>query len=486
MTDTTTGYFRMPLLFATASCAFVFTVLYAVDVVLPGAVGALAWIGLAILFFLCLKRNSVPLVSLSFASVLFYVYIAIMFVWPLIYPQVFISTYSKGQQTADVFAKANHLAAIGLAAFLSGWLLMMPLPARHAAPKTRRTPAIPAEAFTVLVCIAVPFVMLSFPTENIFTTAYSGKAGSEIAGAALIELNVVRPAVFICLVFTLAALVQRPTFTKKAIFGVLFGTGIAFGFISGTRLEQVGCLLGIGYVIQCQRAERKLPKRWIIAGAAFAVSMLILGEARGLLSSRGLNTELLIDATTRAFQLRPTEETLQMKPSNNGDIAVTLCAVIGLIDGGILQVDNGETFWRYLQMTLPRFANPNRPIELQVLLRDGGRTGGGLFILAEPLLAGGSIGVFLVLAAFGALVGFLEGRALTGRAGAWTGTFYILFLSCVPTWFLYSILSMYKYILTGTLIALVAHLAPTLAARRAQLPRTAWRRAEFTRCNARL
>ena len=42
-----------------------------------------------------------------------------MFLWPALYPQLFIAVHSTSFQTADIFAKANHLTAIGMAAFLA-------------------------------------------------------------------------------------------------------------------------------------------------------------------------------------------------------------------------------------------------------------------------------------------------------------------------------------------------------------------------------
>jgi hypothetical protein len=148
-----------------------------------------------------------------------------------------------------------------------------------------------------------------------------------------------------------------------------------------------------------------------------------------------------------------------MRPSTNGDIAATVCVVLGLVDTGVLEIDHGETFTKYLSMTLPRFLNPQRPIELQVLLQQLGMTGGGLFVLAEPYLAGGAVGVFIVMGLVGFVIGTLEVRFVR-RALAPTGFFlYLLLLSCAPRWFLYSFLTMYKHVLTGIVIlAVVAFL----------------------------
>ena len=455
---------RIPVLFASSAVSIGLCALYLSELVMPGPAGAGIWVALGIVFFAILKVNKVPVLSLSCISVIFYVYVAVMFVWPVIYPQVFISTYSRGFQTESIFAKANHLTAIGMSAFLAGWLSGFPWRSAGRS-QTNAIILVSARAFPFLILLSLPLTILALPVETIFTTAYSGKAGNGIAGVALAEINVIRPALFICLVLSLASMVGRPTLFKKVALSTLFVIGLAFGFMGGTRLEQAGCLLGAGYVIQTQTKNQRIPKKWLVIGVVLIVSMLVLGEIRSVLSTNGLSVPLIVDATGRAFQVTATPDTLQMRASNNGDIAVTLCAVIGLIETGALHIDYGETFWNYIRMTLPRFANPNRPVELQVLLQNGGRTGGGLFILSEPLLAGGSVGVLIVLALSGSVIGHLEGRALSGRDLGWQGVVYLLLLCCTPTWFLYSILSMYKYMLTGLLIALFGKLAAYLLLR---------------------
>ena len=85
--------------------------------------------------------------------------------------------------------------------------------------------------------------------------------------------------------------------------------------------------------------------------------MLVLGEVRSTLPSQSVRHGIYFSATRRAFQIIPDSDTLRMRPSTNGDIAVTLCVVIGMIDTQLLTVDYGETFWKYLEMTLPRFLN---------------------------------------------------------------------------------------------------------------------------------
>jgi hypothetical protein len=125
------------------------------------------------------------------------------------------------------------------------------------------------------------------------------------------------------------------------------------------------------------------------------------------------------------------------------------------VDTEVLHIDYGKTFLQYLDMTLPRFINVDRPVELQVLLQRLSLTGGGLYVLAEPYLAGGAFGILAMLGFFGVMIGTLEALYLSNRLGRIAYFLYALLLSCVPRWFQYSILSMYKHVLTGMLLLAV-------------------------------
>jgi hypothetical protein len=390
-----------------------------------------------------------------------------MFLWPVLYPQVFIAVHSTPFQTPEIFAKANHLTAIGIASFLASWTLAF----RSGASRSRRyqSPAaafpVSGDSFPVLILLSLPLLVLSFPTASIFTAGYDGAANREIVGAGL-EINVLKPALFISLLLALVSLLQRPNRFRRVILVVLLTVVISIlGFASGNRVEELGCLLGIGWVVQSRKAIKSIPKGWIATAVLLGLFMLLLGEVRSALPSQKVDADFLLDATKKAFQLVPDSDTLRMKSSTNGDIAVTLCVVIGMIDTGVLEIDRGETFLKYLEMTLPRFMNPNRPVELQVLLQKLAMTGGGLFVLAEPYVSGGAIGVLIVLGLFGFVIGHLERHYLAGTAGQWQYLFYLLLLSCAPRWFLYSILSMYKHLLTGILIVCLAKIASKFASR---------------------
>jgi hypothetical protein len=456
---------RIPVACAALFVAFTLSVLYAVDIVLPSPMTTGIWIALGAVFFLGLRANEVPLLSLSSVCVAFYIYVAVMFFWPVLYPQVFIAVHSTAFQSSEIFGKANHLTAIGMAAFLTAWTL-----AFH--PRTQRSirswrPAmilpVSGNAFPILILLSFPLLILSFPTANIFTAGYDGATYQ--AGASL-QINVLKPALFICLLLAQVSFFERPTRLRKITLVVLFTTVISIlGFASGNRVEELGCLFGIGWVIQSRRATKKMPRAWTAPAIFLGLFMLLLGEVRSVLPSQKVDTQFLIDALQSVLRVVPDNETLRMKPSTNGDIAVTLCVVIGMIDTGVLSVDHGATFWKYLEMTLPRFINPDRPVELQVFLQKLAKTGGGLFVLAEPYVSGGSLGVLIVLGFFGYCVGYLEVRYLAGVAGQWQYLLYLLLLSCTPRWFLYSILSMYKHVLTGLLIVLLVKIASRFVSR---------------------
>jgi hypothetical protein len=454
--------FRIPILCLAASLAISLTLLFVSGIILPGWISSLLWIATAIIAGCAFRAHNVSLLSLSGATIALYLYASLALFWPVLFPQVKIAVRATAFQTADIFAKANHLVAIGLAAMLSGWLVAFDARARRARPSRRRYALVTGDAFLPLILLAFPLLVLSFPTESIFTTAYSG-APRETTIGATIEINVLKPALLFCVILALIALLQNPTRIRKIVWGALFLLCVVvLGFASGSRVEELGCLMAVGWILLTHRGSRRLPKRWIVVGACLAYAMLVLGEVRSVLSSHSLNSGLLIDASRRAVDIFPANETLTMKPSTNGDIAATLCVVIGLVETGILQVDYGETFVKYIWMTLPRFLNPDRPVELQVFLQQLAMTGGGLFVLAEPFLAGGSAGVLLLMLLFGYIIGSLEARSVRGELAPMACFLYLGLLSCAPRWFLYSNLSMYKHMLTGIIIVVLARLLSSI------------------------
>jgi len=466
-----TGQFRVLFLLAAAFLGFSLTVLYAVGIVLPGGVGASLWIFMSAMFFLCFRLHDVPLLSLSRTAVVFFLYVALALLWPVLLPTIFIAVHSTAFQTADIFARANHLVAIGVAALTAGWLLAYHLISSRRRPRCRSLayPVRP-ESFGVIVALSIPFLVLGFPTESIFTVGYNG-APRDLTLGSSIELNVLKPALVICILLSLMALLQRPTRSRWMLWGALFGVlVIVLGFATGSRVEEIGCFLGVGWLILQRRETKTMPKTWVAIGVVLCLFMLVLGEVRNELTNQPLSASLLEDAAQRAIQLVPQPDTLRMKPSTNGDIALTLCVAIGLVETGVLEIDHGDTFLKYADMTLPRFMNPGRPDELQVFLERLALTSGGLFILAEPYIAGGAFGVWIVLGLFGAIIGFLEAHSTRGSLKGWTQFGYVLLLSCVPRWFLYSILTMYKHVLTGVLLLLLVTFVTTVYTRRAQVP----------------
>jgi hypothetical protein len=407
--------------------------------------------------------------------IVFYVYVAVIFLWTVIYPQISIAQHALGFQTSEIFARANHLTAIGLASFLAGWLGFFTLvpPTRRLSHPEPDGPLLIPNGFVPATLIALPFLVLSFPQQSILTAAYTS---SEIVGAGL-QINVLKPAAIVSILLALVSCVQQPNRLKKVVVGLLLLTLLGLsGFGSGNRVEELGCLLGAAWVIHGTRPFKAVPKLWILGGIVLCVFMLALGELRGSLASSELSLEAVGDALLSGRQLVPDAETLHMRPSTNGDVAVTLCVVIGLTETHIMEVDNGDTFFKYARMTLPRFLNADRPDELQVILSRLGLTGGGLYVLAEPYVAGGALGVMVVLVLFGMGVAWLEIRFLSRNLGRFAYLMYLLLLSCVPRWLLYSSFSMYKHVLTGLLVFACVRVAGSLlgrAASRSEIPQGA-------------
>jgi hypothetical protein len=449
------AYYRVALSLGLSLLAATLAILYAAGIVLPGFASSGIWFSTALVAFAIFRAHRVPLLTLSRAILVFYLYVSAAFVWPVLFPGIFIAVHSTPFQTADIFASANHLVAIGLASMLAGWLLGFDLARRSKHRTKEKSFPVGPELFLAFVLIAVPLLIFSFPTESIFTVGYNGAARDLTVGANL-EINVFKPALIICILLALVALLQRPVWHRWIFWSGLTGTVVVvLGFASGNRVEEIGCLLAIGWLLLSDRPGRRTPKAWIVLAAGLCVFMLVLGEVRNVFPSEQVDKSYLLDAAQRALQVVPQQDTMRMKPSTSGDIALTLCVVIGLVDTGGLQIDYGNTFLKYVDMTLPRFLNATRPVELQVFLQQHAMTQDGLFVLAEPYLAGGSLGVLLVLGMFGVACGFLEARFVTYGLTPWNPLFYLLLLSCVPRWFLYSIFTMYKHVLTGVVIFVV-------------------------------
>jgi hypothetical protein len=449
-------YHRVPLLLGFALLAVSLAVLYGLNVVLPGAIGSSLWVLTSVLCVLTFRAHRIPLLSLSSVSVVFYLYICVALLWPVLFPQIFIAVHSTSFQTPEIFAKANHLAAVGLASLVAGWLLGLQLVAWRRPPSRPRV-AFPVRpgSFVFILLLALPMLVLAFPTESIFTVGYNGAANENTIGAAL-EINVLKPGVIISSLLSLMALLQRPSRLRWVVWGIFVSVLIVvLGFASGDRVEEVGCIVAAGWLVLSNRTDHRTPKTWILAAVGLCLFLLVLGEIRSALPSQPLETSSLRSALDRSLDLIPSGQSGRMRPTTNGDAALTFCVVIGLVDTEVLHIDYGKTFLQYLDMTLPRFMNSDRPIELQVLLQRLSLTGGGLYVLAEPYLAGGAFGILLVLGFFGLMIGTLEALYLSSRLVPIAYFLYALLLSCVPRWFQYSILSMYKHVLTGLLILAV-------------------------------
>lgn len=449
-------YHRVPLLLGFTLLAASLATLYVLDVVLPGAIGSSLWVLTSVLCFVTFRAHRTPLLSLSSVCVAFYLYICVALLWPVLFPQIFIAVHSTSFQTPEIFAKANQLAAVGLASLVAGWLLGIQLVAFRK-PSSRPHMVFPVRAgsFAFILMLALPMLVLAFPTESIFTVGYNGAANENTIGAAL-EINVLKPGVIICALLLLMALLQRPSRLRWVVWGsVVLVLIVVLGFASGDRVEEVGCIVAAGWLILSNRPDHRTPKTWILAAVGLCLFLLVLGEIRSALPSQPLEVSSLGSALERSLDLIPSGQVGRMRPSTNGDAALTFCVVIGLVDTEVLHIDYGETFLKYLDMTLPRFMNSDRPVELQVLLQRLSLTGGGLYVLAEPYLAGGAFGILVVLGFFGLMIGTLEALYLSNHLGPIAYFFYALLLSCVPRWFQYSILSMYKHVLTGMLILAV-------------------------------
>src|SRR5712692_9816320 len=106
------AHFRIPFLFGSAFIAIGLTLLFFVGIVIPTVICSSVWIMLAVAVWMGFKAHRVPLISLSNVAVGLYLYASMALFWPVLYPQVTIAARATSFQTAEIFAKANHLVAI--------------------------------------------------------------------------------------------------------------------------------------------------------------------------------------------------------------------------------------------------------------------------------------------------------------------------------------------------------------------------------------
>jgi hypothetical protein len=273
---------RFPLSLGLVFLGLALTASYSAGVVFSGAFNSTIWIGVAVVAWACLRAHNVPLVSLSRAAIIFYLYIAVALFWPVVYPQIAIAARAASFQTPDIFAKANQLVAIGLATMLGTWLLAFDLHARRP-PRDLSHERLPLRSgsFAPLMLMALPLFVITFPTASIFTVGYSG-APRDVTVGASVEINVFKPALIICLLFALITLLQRPTLWRKIFWWAALAAEIlVLGFAVGNRVEELGCLLAVGWLFQERQPRRRFPKRGV---AAAVFSDTCNARARLLLS----------------------------------------------------------------------------------------------------------------------------------------------------------------------------------------------------------
>jgi hypothetical protein len=181
--------------------------------------------------------------------------------------------------------------------------------------------------------------------------------------------------------------------------------------------------------------------------APLVVGLILLGELRNTFSTSGD----ALGGVGNGMALVPFADTVMGRPSTNGDAAVTLCATIGVVLDGRLDFDYGMRYFRYFQMTLPRFLNRDRPMEMASELQQYSETGGGYYIINEPYLSGGALGVLLLMGAIGSACGALERRCHTGQLGRWTELAYGVAMAGSVRCVLYGTFTLYKEALVAVL-----------------------------------
>lgn len=410
---------------------------------------------MVVVYLASAQAVGLPALSLTNVAVVFYLYVLQAFFLPVLNQNLYFSVHSQFFQTPEIISKAVLLITVGFSAFLVGWIFSQTR-SRTLSRRVlcKRQPLFPIRKvdFYIAVLLAVPCFVLAMPRENIFSTGYGNAAATSTS--ADLELHTIKPALYICLLIALAATRKMRSRGATVLFYSFFVISLLLvGFGAGNRVEEMGCIMAAAWLLQIRRPTFETPRAWIVSGIVFTLILLVLGEVRNeiptMLAEGRFDLTEMVGKTFSGFDGKSTGT---MKPTTNGDVALTLCATIGLVDSGAIPHDYGLVFAQYLNMTLPRFVNPNRPLEFQNQLRLLTPTGGGLCILAEPYVAAGTLGIIVFMCMNGLVFGNLEARYLSGRLTGKLVVAYVLLLSCVPRTYLYSTFSGYKHIITGLII----------------------------------
>jgi hypothetical protein len=285
--------------------------------------------------------------------------------------------------------------------------------------------------FWATIAAAAVFLLMAAPRATILSVGYM-----QIQSLSSIRLNVLRSGGNLLVLYSLVMCMMKPTARRWLVWGLIaaFST-IYVGFLAGNRVETLGLLAGLSIAVQ-RRRGRRIPFWPVFLGGTLLY---------GILQAVG---KIRLGATWQPESLLRLAASGSAMSFTQGDVALTTMVTLDLLKNELLHFDGGLVFLNILKATLPVFITPDRPISFAEVLNQLARTAGGSFVINEPFLAWGPLGIAACLAFLGALLAYLDFRPHRQLG-------LILFFTAVagmPRLLLYGWAAFYKYLLTGAIL----------------------------------
>lgn len=388
-----------------------------------------------------LRSPEFGLLSATSVFLILYASVETVFFVPFFDPGLRISAYSQRFQVPDRFPPAAQLGILGLAAFAFGW-------SSWSRRQRRRHAAAPAVApqvqgyddlvfgaeplrFWVTLVIGVVFLVMAAPRETFLSVGYAN-----VQSLTSIRLNVLRSGGNLQVLLALLLCIRRPSplrwgaWLLVALFAMVY-----VGFLSGNRVETLGLLIALAVAMQRWRKKRAPIGRTILVSVLLVAILQVVGQVR-----MGFRRSLLAI-------LVPFSGNLPLS-FTQGDVALTTVITMNLVKNEVLHTDGGMIFLNILKATFPVFITPDRPLSYAEILNQLARTAGGSFVINEPYLAWGPVGVVVCLFLLGTVLASIDLAAPRSFRTAAA----LMFVASLPRLVLYGWSVSYKYLLTGVIL----------------------------------
>lgn len=345
-------------------------------------------------------------------------------------PKVIDENYVTGglsiwYQTNGLFSEVSQIALMALVCMYLGWDLK--IHNRRTKFNLFKNSPLKIEAlFWTSVILGFAFAYISLPKITLLTATYREilvtKASQDIKATNALALFSLNIAYF--------AYLLKPTRIKQlAAFGLFLISFIYCGLLAGGRVEQLGSMMGLVITYQWHK-RMQIPKRVLIyTGALLFILFSVVGLLR---SENGLSGARPIYEYYSSLSFLNTQK----------DVMTTSIVVVGLEKDGFIEMDYGKTLLNVFASTLPRNFDSERPEQFDTKISEIAQWPGGSFVINEPYISGGIIGIAVSFFLIGALFKKIENY----KSGMYQRVIYLGFVCGLPRFVYYGWLPAYRYI----------------------------------------